>query len=61
LDRDNLLRDLNSSEVWEHLMELNVKQDCTEVDWISVSEILKCVGMAHFKEIVSMRERGFTE
>ena len=28
-------------------MEINVKQDCTEVDWKSVSETLKAVGMAY--------------
>ena len=28
-------------------MELDVKQDCAGVDWKSVSETLKCVGMAY--------------
>ena len=30
-----------------YLMELDVKQDCAGVDWKSVSETLKCVGMAY--------------
>jgi len=28
-------------------MEVEVKQDCAGVDWKTVSEILKCVGMAY--------------
>lgn len=28
-------------------MEIDVKHDCTEVDWKTVSETLKCVGMAY--------------
>ena len=28
-------------------MDVDIKQDCTEVDWKAVSETLKSVGMAH--------------
>jgi len=30
-------------------MELDIRQDCTGVDWKAVSEILKCVGMAYYE------------
>ncbi len=36
-------------------MELDVKQDCTGVDWKTVSETLKCVGMAYYKPDVHRR------
>ena len=29
------------------MMEFDVKQECTGVDWKAVSELLQCVGMAH--------------
>jgi hypothetical protein len=43
------------------LMEVDVKQDCTGVNWKAVSETLKIVEMAHFKKAAAMKERGFTE
>lgn len=30
-------------------MEIDVKQDCTDVDWKAVSETLKVVGMAYYE------------
>lgn len=30
-------------------MELDVKQDCVGVDWKTVSQTLKCVGMAYYE------------
>ncbi len=36
-------------------MEVDVKQDCAGVDWKTVSEILKCVGMAYHKPDVHRR------
>ena len=30
-------------------MEADVKRDCAGVDWKTVSEILKCVGMAYYE------------
>ena len=30
-------------------MEVDLKQDCTGVDWKTVPEILKCVGMSYHK------------
>ena len=30
-------------------MEVDVKQDCAGVDWKTVSETLKCVGMAYYE------------
>ena len=30
-------------------MELDIKQDCAEVDWQAVSDTLKSVGMAHYE------------
>jgi hypothetical protein len=40
-------------------MEVDVKQECTGVNWKTVSETLKCVGMAYYEP--EMRENGFTE
>ncbi len=45
----------------EIIMKIDVKQDCIGIDWMAVSETLKCVGMAYFKKSESMRECGFTE
>ncbi len=36
-------------------MEVDVKQDCAGVDWKTVSEILKCVGMAYHEPDVHRR------
>ena len=36
-------------------MEVNVKQDCAGVDWRTVSETLKCVGMAYYEPDVHRR------
>lgn len=33
-------------------MDTDIRQDCTGVDWNSVSEILKCVGMAYYEPAV---------
>jgi len=30
-------------------MEIDVKQDCADVDWKKVSETLKSVGMAYYE------------
>jgi len=29
-------------------MKIEVKYDCKNIDWASISEILKSVGMAHY-------------
>jgi len=36
-------------------MEVDVKQDCTGVDWKAVSETLKCVGMGYYEPDVHKR------
>ncbi len=36
-------------------MEVDVRQDCAEVDWTTVSETLKNVGMAHHEPDVHKR------
>ncbi|HPQ45422.1 MAG TPA: GNAT family N-acetyltransferase [Syntrophales bacterium] len=36
-------------------METDIKQDCTDVDWNTVSEILKRVGMTHYEPDVHRR------
>jgi ribosomal protein S18 acetylase RimI-like enzyme len=36
-------------------MKVDVKYDCAAVDWKAVSEILKCVGMAHHEPDVHRR------
>ena len=36
-------------------MEFDVKQDCAGVDWKTVSETLKCVGMAYHEPDVHRR------
>ncbi len=36
-------------------MEVDVKQDCAGVDWKTVSEILKCAGMAYHEPDVHRR------
>ena len=33
-------------------MKVDVKQDCTGIDWTAVSETLKCVGMAYYESAV---------
>lgn len=38
-------------------MKIDVKQDCNGVDWKVVSEILKCVGMAHYEP--ELHKRAF--
>ncbi|MDM8525225.1 GNAT family N-acetyltransferase [Desulfococcaceae bacterium HSG8] len=38
-------------------METDVKYDCTGVDWKTVSETLKCVGMAYYEP--DMHRRAF--
>jgi hypothetical protein len=36
-------------------MEVDVKQECTGVNWKTVSETLKCVGMAYYEPDVHRR------
>jgi ribosomal protein S18 acetylase RimI-like enzyme len=36
-------------------MEVDIKQDCTGVDWKAVSETLKCVDMAYYEPDVHRR------
>ena len=36
-------------------MEVDVKKDCAGVDWKTVSETLKCVGMAYYEPDVHRR------
>jgi len=38
-------------------MEIDIKSDCAGVDWETVSEILKCVGMAYYEP--NMHRRAF--
>lgn len=42
-------------------MEIDIRCDCAGVDWGIVSETLKRVGMARFKNPGKMGEKGFTE
>ncbi|MGD8293245.1 MAG: hypothetical protein PVF37_16160 [Desulfobacterales bacterium] len=42
-------------------MNLDLKHGCAGVDWQTVVQILKSVGMALFKKGRSMIDRGFTE
>ena len=36
-------------------MEIDIKQECSKVDWKAVSEILKCVDMAYFEPDIHRR------
>jgi hypothetical protein len=36
-------------------MEIDVKQNCVDVDWKEISETLKSVGMAYYKPVIHKR------
>jgi len=42
-------------------MEIEVKYNCTFVDWEVVRDTLKEVGMGYFCNADKMKEKGFTE